>query len=286
MELTRTSFKRVVFFIVSLLFFLNSVVSAEIRFAVLPRLRPSELYVMFKPLQEYLSQETGETVSLVITKDFDDFKRAIKAGQVDLAFSNPLIYVQLKKALDLKPLALSSEFKAGTRYRGILIARKDSAINTLADLKGKKIAFVDQDSLGGYVMQMLMFHNAGMDIHKDITVLPFAKKHNNVAHLVFIKKADAGGIREDDFERMKDGLVIDQIKIVAYTDYVLNWPIYAAPRLQQRKADKIRDALLRLSPTSSRSKKILNKASLEGFVPVKDEDYDGLRKAAKIVGAY
>lgn len=260
---------------------------AEIRFAVLPRLNPSELYVMFKPLQEYLSQETGETVSLVITKDFDDFKKAIKTGKVDLAFSNPLIYVQLKKDLDLKPLALSSERKAGTRYRGIIIARKDSNINTLADLKGKKLVFVDQDSLGGYIMQMLMFHDAGMDIHKDITVLPFAKKHNNVAHLVFIKNADAGGIREGDFDTLKGGLVDpEQMKIVVYTDYLPNWPVFATPRLQEKAKRKIRDALLKLPPTSSRSEKILNKARIEGFIPVKDEDYDGLRKAAKIVGAF
>ncbi len=173
---------KIVFFTLILISsYLTAPASAEIKFAVIPRLSPSELYKMYKPLVEYLSKETGEKVSLIITKDFSEFKRVVKTGGVDLVFSNPLIYVQIKKELKIEPIALASEPLAGSKFRGIIIARKDSNINRLEDLKGKKLSFVDEDSLGGYVMQMILFHNAGMDIHKDFIILPFAKKQNNVA---------------------------------------------------------------------------------------------------------
>src|SRR5574340_1214924 len=83
-----------------------AIASAEIKFAILPRLSVVEMKTMFKPLEEYLTKEVGEKVTLVFTKDFATFKETVKAGQVDVGFANPLIYIQIKKELDIEPLAL------------------------------------------------------------------------------------------------------------------------------------------------------------------------------------
>ena len=258
---------------------------SEIKLGLLPRLSAVELTTMFSPLAEYLSKETGEKVSLVIPKDFTAFKDAVKSGQVDLGFANSLIYVQLKAAADLDPLALSSEAKGGTKFRGIIIARKDSGIQKLQDLKGKKLIFVEKDSAAGYIFQMLLLSDAGLDVKKDFTTLPFAMKHDNVTMAVFNKAADAGGIREDDFDKMKGKVDISQLRIVGYSDYFPNWPFFAAPKLPKDKAEKIRAALLKLKPNDPQTAKILGPAKLTGCVAVTDKEYDNLRKAAKVAGA-
>jgi phosphonate transport system substrate-binding protein len=138
--------------------------AAEITMGVLPRLGPVELYDMFTPLAEHLSRETGEKVRLVIPKSFDDFKTMMRSNVVDLGFSNPLVYVQIRKEGEIEPLAVASEPKGGTRFRGIIIARKDSGIRTIRDLKGKKLLFVERDSAGGNIFQMLTLSKAGLDI--------------------------------------------------------------------------------------------------------------------------
>ena len=259
--------------------------SAEIKLGILPRLSATGMSAMFTPLADYLTQETGEKVSIVIPKDFDAFKAAFKAGQYDLGFANSLIYVQLKKDVALDPLAVSAEQKGGTKFRGIIIARKDSGIEKVQDLKGKKLIFVEKDSAAGYIFQMLTLSKAGLDVQKDFTTLPFAKKHDNVAMAVFNKAADAGGIREDDLEKMKDKVDLAQIKIVAFTDYYPNWPLFASPKLDKGKAAKIRAALLKLKPNDPQSIKIVDAAKLVGFAAVSDKDYDEMRKAAKVAGA-
>jgi len=264
---------------------LAGVASAEIKFGILPRLSATELYGMFNPLAEYLSKETGEKVSLVIPKDFDAFKAAVKARQMDIGFANSLIYVQLRKEANVDLLALSAEAKAGTKFRGIIIARKDSGIEKLQDLKGKRLVFVEKDSAAGYIFQMLLLSKAGLDVHKDFTTLPFAKKHDNVSMAVFNKAADAGGIREDDFDKMKDKVDLSQLKIVGYTDYFPNWPVFGASKLNKGTAEKIKAALLKLKPNDAESEKVLGPAKLAGFAPVTDKDYDLLRQAAKLVGA-
>jgi phosphonate transport system substrate-binding protein len=260
--------------------------SAEIKFGILPRLSAVELTTMYSPLTEYLTKETGEKVSLVIPKDFDAFKALVTSGQVDMGFANSIVYIQLKKEAAIDPLALSAEKKAGTRFRGIIIARKDGGIEKIQDLKGKKLIFVEKDSAGGYIFQMLLLTKAGLDVHKDFSTLPFAKKHDNVTMAVFNKAADAGGIREDDLDKMKDKVDLSQIKIVAYSDYFPNWPVFATPKLNKAAAAKIKTALLKLKPGNPESDKILGAAKLSGFATVSDKDYDLLRQAAKVVGAF
>lgn len=259
--------------------------SAEIKFGILPRLSAVEMTQMFSPLADYLTKETGEKVTLVIPKDFDAFHNLVKAGQVDIAFSNPLVYVELRRAANLEPLALSSEPKSGTRFRGVIIARKDSGIEKIQDLKGKKLIFVDKDSAAGYIFQMLLLSRAGLDVKKDFVQLPFAKKHDNVTMAVFNKAADAGGIREDDLDKMKDKVDLSQLKIVGYTDYFPNWPVFASPKLNKATTAKIRAALLKLKPNDPQSDAVLGAARLTGFAPIADRDYDNLRKAAAVAGA-
>jgi phosphonate transport system substrate-binding protein len=264
---------------------LPGLASAEVRFMLLPRLSATGLSAMFTPLAEYLSQETGEKVSIIIPKDFDAFKSAVSAGQAELGFANSLVYVQLKKSTSIEPLAVAAEQKGGTKFRGIIIARKDSGIDKVQDLKGKKLIFVEKDSAAGYVFQMLTLSKAGLDVKKDFTTLPFAKKHDNVAMAVFNKAADAGGIREDDLEKMADKIDLSQIKIVAFTDYYPNWPLFATSKLDKGRAEKVKAALLKLKPGNPQSEKILAAAKLVGFAPVTDKEYDQLRTAAHLVDA-
>jgi phosphonate transport system substrate-binding protein len=203
--------------------------SAEIKLGLLPRLSATEMTTMFTPLAEYLSKETGEKVSLVIPKDFDAFKALMASGQADMGFANPLVYVQLKKndaSLDL--LGLSSE-KSGTKFRGIIIARKDSGIEKVQDLKGKKLIFVEEDSAAGHIFQMLTLSKAGLDVKKDFTKLPFARKHTNVALAVSIRRRTQGLKMISKDERGRGSCAAN----CCHTDYYPNWPVFSTKRINR-----------------------------------------------------
>jgi phosphonate transport system substrate-binding protein len=254
----------------------------ELKLGLLPRLSATELTTMFKPLADHLARETGHKVTLVIPKDFDAFQKAVEAGEMDLAFSNPLVYVQAKKTKDLAPLAVAVEKKGGTKFRGIFVVRKDSGIDDVKALKGKRLIFVDEDSLGGYICQALMLKKQGYDLQKDFVRLPYAKKHDNVTMAVINKAADAGGIREDDLDKMAGKVDLSQLKVLAYTEYFPNWPLFASPKVPAATRDALKAALLKLKAGDP----ALEAAKLTGFGPIADKEYDGLRDAAKTVGAF
>jgi len=77
----------VLFIVIATCSLVVSIASAEVKFAILPRLSTLDIYAMFKPLEEYLTREVGEKVSIVTTKDFATYKEMVTAGQVDLGFA-------------------------------------------------------------------------------------------------------------------------------------------------------------------------------------------------------
>lgn len=268
------------------LFTFNGNAEAEIRLGILPRLGAVELFMMFKPLAGYLTEAAGEKVSIVIPRDFDAFKEGVRSGNMDIGFANPLIYVQLRKEMALSPLVVAAEQKGGTRFRGVIIVRTDSGIKTIRDLRGKKCIFADRDSAAGYLFPVMLLKKSGIDFRTDITILPFAKKHDNVVLAVLNRAADAGGMREDDLEKMKSRVDLSKIKVVGYTDFFPNWPLFAAPKSAKGTVLKIQEALIELKPNDPAAGKILAAARIAGFAPIADRDYDKLRQAAQPVGAF
>jgi len=56
--------------------------------------------------------------------------------------------------------------------------------------------------------------------------------------------------------------------------------------MSKATAAKVKAALLNLKPGDQAAEKILEAAKLSGFAPITDKDYDLLRQAAKVVGAF
>lgn len=268
-------------FIVFLMFILFALpatgVAAEIKLGLLPRLPEKELLEMFSPLARHIEKETATKVTVVIPKDFDTYTKQAIAGEFDIGFTNPLIYVQIKKAVpQAEPLALASEPGVGTKLKGVFIVVNESPIKSIKDLKGKKVSFVDTGSAAGYVAQMLELKKAG--IKKEDISITFAGKPPKVGEAVRDGKADAGGMPESVFKRLPFEFML---RVVGRTVDLPNWPVHTTKKTDTAVAARVRDALLKLKPGTAEGDRVLTKASLEGFVPTADKDFDPMREAAE-----
>lgn len=256
---------------------------AELKFGLLPRLTEKEMTEGFTPLAQYLEKELGMKVVLIIPKDFDTWKKDAIEGKYDIAYTNPYLYVLVKKAVkDVEPLAIASEPESGRKFDGTIIVKKDSPIKSIADLKGKTIAATDPGSAGAYLVQMLMLHKAG--IKKDDVKIIFEKKRDPVAEAVLAGKADAGFVRDDDVDKLKVGG--DKFRRLGVSDPIPNWPIMTAKKLDPALTSKIKAALLKLKPGDLKAISVLGPARIQGFVETSDKEYDVMREAAKAVGTF
>ncbi|MEP4380622.1 MAG: phosphate/phosphite/phosphonate ABC transporter substrate-binding protein [Alphaproteobacteria bacterium] len=94
------------------------------------------------------------------------------------------------------------------RYRTALIVRVDSDIHSLADLRGRTLAFEDAGSTSGFFLPYLEIMDAGLDLAPVEQSSPapgavryaFAKSEVNVVGSVIRGRADVGAISETDLD--------------------------------------------------------------------------------------
>jgi len=110
------------------------------------------------------------------------------------------------------PFAVKGYEKEFQGYNLIVVVKKDSPYQKLADLKGKKFAHTSPSSNSGHMAPMALFPKEGLSPGKDYNIL-FSGKHDQsvlgvrsgdydgaaVASDVFYRMATRGQIKEDDF---------------------------------------------------------------------------------------
>lgn len=257
--------------------------AAELKFGLLPRLAEKEMKEGFDPLVKYLEKELGEKVTLVIPKDFDTWTKDAKAGAYDIGYTNPYLYVLVKKDVkSAEPLVIASEPEIGKELRGTIIVKKESPLKSAKDLKGRTVAATDPGSAGAYLVQMLMLQKEG--VKKADLKITFEKKRDPVADAVLSGKADAGFIRDDDLEKLKAGG--DKFRKLGVSDPIPNWPIFVAKKMDPSLAAKLKAALLKLKPGDLKSIAVVAPAKIDGFVATSDKEFSVMIEAAKAAGVY
>jgi len=117
------------------------------------------------------------------------------SGSIDVGFFAPLqMTLLLGKSCGTPVLGALRKDDTGqlsTTYKSQILVRADSGINTLADLKGKKFAFVDALSASGYVYPTLTIKNkTGQEPKTFFSQTIFAGGHPQAALAVYNKQVD------------------------------------------------------------------------------------------------
>jgi PAS domain S-box-containing protein len=192
--------------------------------------------------------------------DYPQLREAAKSGSVDFIITNSGHYVYLENLYDISRIATMMKYKNGKwldRFGGVIFVRSDRIdLKSLHDLEGKRIAAVDQDSLGGYAAPMYTLDNFGVDLyslHISYTGMP----HDNIVSRVLSNQADAGFVRSEVLESMeKEGNVdlhllrilnpkqYDHFPFRVSTALYPEWPIARMPRTSLALANKVVIALL------------------------------------------
>ena len=167
---------------------------------------------IFKPFTDYLGKCTGKRVVFYQVQSNAAEIEAMRSGRLHVGgFSTgPTNYaVNLAGAV---PFAVKGGEKELQGYNLIMIVKKDSPYQKMADLKGKKVAHVQPSSNSGNLAPRALFPPLGLTPYQDYKVL-YSGKHDNsimgvntgdydaapVASDVFKRMAARGQIKEDDF---------------------------------------------------------------------------------------
>lgn len=257
----------------------------ELKFGFTPVLSEAEMRAEFDPLMTYLSDSIGQKVVLYIAKNYGDLRTQIEAGAVDIGSFSPFAYVDAAKGGKVRIIA-QSILDGSATYRGLIVTRKDSGLKTLAELEGKRFAFVDPKSASGYVYPRAMLIEKGVTPERYFKETIFAGGHDKVIATVLEKQVDAGAIYDGALGVAKaKGVPTEELVALVSTDPIPHDAIAVRLGLDEALAKKIQMALVNLDKTEAGRRVIANsKKKLTGHVIAEDSLFDVVRRTAKIAG--
>lgn len=255
----------------------------KVALAFIPQENPDKLIGDIRVISEWLSERLGVPVTGFVTVDHAAAVEALRNGDADISFMGALPFVLAEAEIGAVPL-LAEVYRGSPWYTGRIFVRRDSGIETLADLKGRDIAFADPISESGYLYPLDLFVEAGF--------LEPRQDPGDFFGRVFF----AGGYQQA-MQAMAGGLV-DAAAASQYADLLLtptqqaeiHWiaeskpipshVVIARPGLEPELRDRFTQAMLALNESENRPL-LRHVYSPDGYRRADPAAFDGVREMAR-----
>ena len=227
---------------------------------------------------DIVAKHTGMKIDTFVGSDYNATIEALRAGHVDVALLGPFSYVLATTVAPVEAFAVTVTARTmQPSYQSIIIAGKDSKINTLADLKGRTFAFVDPCSTSGFMVPSAAFVKAGIVPEKDFKQVMYSGGHDATIVSVGAGKVDAGAVADRIYERgCAKGLAdCNKLKVVWTSPAIPNDPLLYRRTLSDDMKKKIREAF-----ASVKNLAFGEMGTVARFDPATDKDYDSIREIA------
>jgi phosphonate transport system substrate-binding protein len=235
----------------------------------------------FEPMRAHLEKKLGIPVKVFTATDYAGVIEAMRSKHVDVAFFGPLSYYLAEQEAGAEAFAVGVLQSTGkSDYHSCLVVPGDSPVKTIADLKGKKAAFVDPASTSGGLMPSYMIKQAtGLMPEEFFSNLVWAGSHDAAELAVKNKTVDVAADNDITYPKMiKAGQITEQTNRILVTSPALpGSPLTYRSDLPAELKAKIRDAIL----TAHNEIKVAGYGELIRYDPAAPKDYQVVRDLVK-----
>jgi phosphonate transport system substrate-binding protein len=209
------------------------------RMAVVPQFTAVEISKNWQPVLDKITELSGVKLELYTYPKIPIFEQSFKSGEADFAYMNPYHVVMANDAQGYIPLVRDKAL-----LNGILVVKKDSGIQSLAQLEGKKIAFPAPNAFGASLWMRAQLTQTHA-IHFEES---YVGSHQTVYRQVVTGDVQAGGGIQSTLDKESDSLK-DELSILYRTPDVPSHPIVYHPRVSADIANKVKTAFMTLAQT-------------------------------------
>lgn len=130
---------------------------------------PKKHYKRHKPIVDYVASKLKDLGiiegKVLLAKNNKQMIQYLEEGKIDWVTETPFSAVLFNEITGAE-ITLRKWKKGVPNYYSTFITRKDSGINSLNDLKGKKIVFNDPGSTSSYYLPAAVMKNQGLELIK------------------------------------------------------------------------------------------------------------------------
>ena len=247
---------------------------APLVFILLPVENVSVMYEKFLPLKEHLERSISRKILLKVAQNYQEAIDAVGSGHAHIAYLDPSAYCEAKKRYRVV-LVAKAILDGSSTYKSVIVARKDSPVNKIVEVKGKKLALGNVWSSSSYLIPAVMFKEVGIGL-KEFRAVDYLEHEDRIALSVLSNKHEVGGLSE----RVAIKYIPDGLKIIKTSEAIPQYSVCAYSGLTEELRNKIKQALLSLTIRNN-PEVIKAMKDINGFSSAEDRDFDVVRVMIK-----
>jgi len=211
--------------------------AGELVLSVLPQAPPLAMDRRWSPFLERLSARAGVAIRLRLYEEWEPFVRDFERGAPDLLYAHPSLTAAAHRAQGYLPLVRDRQ-----EIAGVLFVRKDAPFASVADLRGRRIAFVGQRSFCTIIAKDLLTAEEAAGAFQEQN----AGSTRNVLKAVALGKADAGASLDYAAAGESPELVA-ALRPLATSRALAAHPLSAHPRVPPATRERLVRAVLEMA---------------------------------------
>jgi phosphonate transport system substrate-binding protein len=252
--------------------------AAEYVFAVHPLHNPKRLFEVYQPLVRLINDRAGSAFRLKLeaSRNYAAFEEKFYAGKFHFALPNPYQTVIGEE----RGYRIVAKMGDDERFRGIIVVRRDSRIETIADLRGAAISFPAPTALAGTMMPKLLLHSLGIDF-RDIELRYVGSQESAIMN-VYLGKTKAASTWPPPWELLSQRRpeVAQELVVKWQTDSLVNNGIVVRKDVPEQHWRIAIDTFLTLH-THEAGRLILRRMDLSRFEDAESATYEPVRQFLK-----
>jgi phosphonate transport system substrate-binding protein len=235
-------------------------------FGIVPQQSADKLARLWGPILLQISEETGFRVNFKTAPDIPTFEKRLAAGEYDFAYMNPYHYTVFNQTNGYQALVKASD----KRIKGILVVRKDSAIEQMADLDGSTLAFPAPAAFAASILSQSNLNVSGVKFKPK-----YVSSHDSVYRTVAKGLYPAGGGIIRTLNNVAPD-IRDQLRVLWTSQGYTPHAIAVHPRISKKKALSLQQAFVQLDQQAEGAA-LLKGIKIKGFEVAQDSDWDDVR---------
>jgi phosphonate transport system substrate-binding protein len=248
-----------------------------VRIAFVPSVEAGAIETQLDAFDAKVSELLGHPVESSVVLSYTACIEQMAAGHFEVAMLPSSAYIMAHDRYDVQ-VRLKAVRNGSPTYRGQIITRADSGINTLQDLIGRTFGFTEAASTSGHLYPKTLMIENGIDPDKDLAETTFIGNHQAVVLAVLNGRVDAGATYDDARERLleTEPTVMEQTKVIAYTADIPSDTVSLRADCTGPFYDRLIETLMTISKEGTDSP-FYAIYEIEELVPAQDSDYDPIR---------
>jgi phosphonate transport system substrate-binding protein len=250
-----------------------------------------KVVTIWEGIREYL-RDRGLRTEYVLYSSYPALIDALVAGHIDIAWNTPLAFLQARERLGGQCLVLGMR-DSDIGFTTVFIARADSPIHSLSDLKGRRFALGSRDSSHAAILPVHFLREAGLDPEKDLNLVRFdtdigkhgdtGRSEQDVVRAVAEGSADAGAIGKATWDAFVATGSIDShaLGIFWTSPGYSHCNFTARAELPTSLTERFTNAIQAMDYSDPKWKQIMNLEGLTRWMPGSTEGYDELEREAR-----